>query len=152
MLVLLLLCQNHCFRRSPREPHKVYCDICDSSWDAKNKRRSHLIQVEKEKFKRVALKWELVDHRYNTVYKNVNWSRSEGTFCCKSCHSTFFKEAYMNTKRKLADTEAPTLQSVSPPPLTPPPQTTPHARSSSRKKCLYETRRDIKEERKCIIR
>ena len=135
-----------------RNVGRLYCEVCCSSWDKRNKKRANLIKVTTEKFKTLAVQWELVDHHFNKVQKRVDWSSKE-MYSCRTCYSMFFKEEYLkgqdlllekkNESRTDEDREEVNTSSDSPAPL--------ELRSSSRNRLSYETQKDVPEKMRCII-
>ena len=127
------------FRTLARDVTKVYCDICNDSWSAKNAKHAKLVQVDKANFRSKAVRWEKTSHDgFNNVNKRVDWLQADMR-SCRTCHSTFFHESFLISKGSLETVFGESSQpSPSPqPPPHPPPLL--QVRSSSRKRLSYET-------------
>ena len=137
------------FKALSRDVNKNYCEVCCKCWDKKSgKKRSKLIKFDKSKFENLAARWALVDHDYNEVYKRVDWTMVD-MFCCRSCYSMFYKEDYLKCQKQLEEIVENTVV-PSPPELTTPSPPVP-VRSSTRKRCTYETQRHDEIKKQCII-
>ena len=133
------------FKALSRNLNKIYCEVCVKRWDKKNRKRSKLLKIDKIKLKDCSEKWSLVEVKMDS-------SRDDDIFVCASCRSMFFKEDYLKAQNPTAEQDMDSIENqmtTSSPDIPPPPQLP--VRSSARKRCAYETRRDIEEKRQCTI-
>ena len=131
-----------------RDPDKLYCEICLNNCAKRNKKRTKMAKIDKERFEKFATNWEKVDHHYNVIYKRVDWTMDE-MLACASCKGTFKKKTYLESQTKLEAndfeeersserTETQEIQSPS------------TICKSKRKELVYETGKDFVDQR-CII-
>ena len=135
----------------PRDPGRVYCDICDNNWSNKtHKKKKQVFVADKEKVKARAKQWNQYDHEYSKVFNKVDWSQPSITQC-DSCRRQFHSDSFMGSQEKQVEESTSTVTSpITTPTLVAASDAVP-ARYSSRKRCSYDTKRDVEEEKKCII-
>ena len=145
-----------------RDPDKVYCDICDKNWLKKNnKQRKHVTSIDAENFKKQALEWKVREHNFNKIYNKINWARKDFAQC-GTCRRSFFDNQIKDSQELLETSSVPhlvpeavTISSETSSETSESQETkdsnTSVERRSSRKRQLYVTQRDDKEEMECVI-
>ena len=130
-----------------QDSSKYYCEICLNYCDKRNRKRSKIEKLDKEKFLKVSKDGKKVNHHYNEIFNRVDWTFEE-MYACVPCKGMFFKEDYLQKQPVLEQIENEVLPPSSSHEIQSP--TTATIRKSRRTELNYQTGKDL-DTQHCII-